>query len=184
MAKRRDDWRDLDWSLLAGGEGETFRGTLGDDHLVGTDFADTFNIRQGGDDRVKAGQGRDTINVGASLNADDRINGGAGFADVLVLEGDYSSGLTLQTDTISRFETIVFEGDFDYSITMAPDTRFDDNSLLVDALGAQSLHFDGSALDIRLVAQGTRLRTHCLGIQKSMTAAMAMADMKVWAHRS
>ena len=29
----------------------------------------------------------------------------------------------------------------------------------------------------------SRLRTHCL-IQKSMVAAMTMADMKVWAHLS
>lgn len=155
MAKRREDARDLDWNVLFSQPGEKFRGTGGDDRLVGTNFADTFNIRQGGDDRVKAGQGRDTVNVGASLNADDKINGGAGFADVLVLEGDYSGGLTLQTDTISRFETIVLQGDFDYSITMAPDTRFDRNSLLVDASSAQSLHFDGLALDISLVAQGT-----------------------------
>lgn len=118
MAKRQDDSRDLDLSIFGQGVGEKFRGTPGNDRLVGTDLADTFRVGQGGRDRINAGQGRDTIYVGESLTADDRINGGAG-TDTLVLKGDYSSVLTLQSDTISRIENLDLEGNFNYSIVFA-----------------------------------------------------------------
>jgi len=149
MAKRQDDPRELDWNVVVESAGEKFRGTRGDDHLVGTDFADTFNMRQGGNDRVNAGQGRDTIYVGANLAADDRINGGAAY-DTLVLKGDYSSGVTLQSDTISRIEEMDLRGGFDYSITLAPDIRHDKINLVVDATEAQSLYIDGSAMNFSL----------------------------------
>lgn len=149
---RDDDANDSDWSVVFA-PGEKFRGTRGNDRLTGTDQADVFRIRQGGDDHVNAAQGQDIIYVGASLTADDRITGGAG-EDTLVLEGDYASGLTLQTNTISRIEHMVLRGEFDYDITLAPDMRHDFGSLVVDATSAQSLLLDGSAVNFALNVLG------------------------------
>lgn len=154
MARWRDDKvGDPDWSVVFS-PGETFRGTRGDDRLVGTDFDDTFRIRQGGDDHVRAGKGRDTIYVGASLTAEDSINGGKLY-DYLVLDGDYSSGLVLQTDTIARVEQMNLEGNFNYDITMASDMRQDKGYFVVDATQVQSLVIDGSALNFFLSVLGT-----------------------------
>lgn len=153
MAKWQDDVRDLDWSVFSH-PGERFRGTRGNDRLVGTDLADIFNIRQGGRDHVRAEGGRDTIYAGASLTADDRINGGGSF-DTLVLEGDYSSGLELQSNTISRVENLILAEGFNYSITMAPDMRHDKFYFSVDAVEAQSLYIDGSAMDFSLIVTGS-----------------------------
>lgn len=156
MAKRQEDARDLDWNVVIQGAGEKFRGTSGDDELGGTNNADKFRMRQGGDDTIEAAGGKDVIYMGASLTADDRIDGGAA-GDRIVLKGDYSGGLTLQTDTLSRIERVELEGAFDYSITLAANMAHDVNStsLTVDATQAQSLLIDGSEMDLTLQMNGS-----------------------------
>lgn len=154
MAKWQDDSRNLDTSVFGGNPGETFRGTNGNDSLVGTDLADIFKIQQGGRDHVNGGQGRDTIYAGASLTPKDRFNGGAG-TDTLVLEGDYSSGLTLQSDTVARLEYVNLLGDFNYAITLAPNMRHDKGFFAIDATQAFSLHLDGSAMNFLLAVYGS-----------------------------
>lgn len=153
MAKRQDDWRDPDWNI-AFAPAVHFRGTSGDDDLVGGNGRDKFHIAQGGNDTISGKKGKDTVYVGATLTGEDRFNGGAD-TDRLVLEGDYSGGLTLQTDTIARFEFVDLVGGFDYSITMAPDMRHDSDVIDVDATQAQSLYLDGSAMDFLFGVRGS-----------------------------
>ena len=59
-------------------------GNSGSNHLYTLDGVDT----------VIAGLGDDTVEAGAFLAADDRLDGGTGV-DRLRLDGDYSGGLTL-----------------------------------------------------------------------------------------
>lgn len=154
MAKRQDDSRDLDLSIFGQGFGEKFRGTPGNDRIVGTNASEKFRIEQGGVDHIRADGGKDVIYLGANLTAEDRINGGKAI-DTIVLEGDYSSGLTLQTETISRIEKMQLRGDFDYAITFAADMRDDKGYISIDATAAQSVQLDGSAMDIALFASGS-----------------------------
>src|SRR5690348_4520473 len=82
-----------------------FSGTAGDDRLFGTSGDDYIDTSQGGTDTVKAGGGNDVVYVGGALNPDFHLDGGAG-QDVLQVNGDYSAGLVLQSDTLIGFEQI------------------------------------------------------------------------------
>src|SRR5690349_3471415 len=91
-------------------------GTTGDDSLRGTDAADTFRLAGGGDDTAFGAGGRDVFLMGGSLTGDDRIDGEDAY-DVVVLNGDYSSGLSLQTETLSGIEELRLSAGHDYDIS-------------------------------------------------------------------
>lgn len=59
--------------------GKTINGTIGNDTLVGTPFADVINCGAG-NDKVRGGGGNDVINCGSG---NDRISGGAGKDRIL-----------------------------------------------------------------------------------------------------
>ncbi|HEX4294069.1 MAG TPA: hypothetical protein VHZ29_08040 [Rhizomicrobium sp.] len=125
----------------------TFKGTAGDDNLTGTSANDRFDLSKGGNDTASGGDGNDKFNMGAALNAADRIDGGTGI-DAVALKGDYGAGLVLDADTIVNIERLnVFAG-FNYDLTMNDGNIAAGQRLTVNAgslKSANHLVFDGSA---------------------------------------
>jgi Ca2+-binding RTX toxin-like protein len=138
--------------------------------LVGTEGADTFNLSQGGDDTVSGLGGNDIFYFGGALTAADNVNGGAG-SDTIVLQGDYSGGLTLD-DGVTGIENIsmlagsnTFYGDpgtslYDYDLT-THDANFAAGITAringANLLAGEDFTFDGSAeTDARFVVYGGR----------------------------
>jgi len=78
---------------------------IGANLRIGTAGGDWIAIDRGGADTVEAGAGDDRIEAGAALDAADRIAGGLGSGDVLVVGGVLSVTLTPTTVTgVERIE--------------------------------------------------------------------------------
>ena len=77
-----------------GNAGDRPAGTAGNDVIVGTDAAELFDLDQGGVDNVQGNGGNDAFYFGATLTSADIANGGAGL-DTLILQGNYSGGVTI-----------------------------------------------------------------------------------------
>ncbi|HTQ14974.1 MAG TPA: bluetail domain-containing putative surface protein [Rhizomicrobium sp.] len=123
----------------------SFTGTGGNDTITGTDNSDTFDLSQGGSDTVSALGGNDVFEMGAALNANDRLDGGDG-SDTVQLDGDYS-GLVLKGTTFTSIETLQFLAGHSYNITLNNANVAPGDSLTVDATALQAgntLVFDGS----------------------------------------
>jgi hypothetical protein len=81
-----------------------------------------------------------------TLGAEDKIDGGAGY-DKLVLAGDYGTGLTLNSGTLTNVESLILRKGFDYDFTLSDANVGAGQVLTVSArdLGASdSFVFDGS----------------------------------------
>ena len=85
-----------------------FRGNAGNNTINGRNGNDILRLYDGGVDMVFAGAGNDNIFFGATLTAADRVVGGTG-TDTLVIQGDYSGGLTL-TNNHTQIENISILG--------------------------------------------------------------------------
>ena len=135
----------------------TIRGTKHDDNLVGTSGDDVFLMTQRGNDTVDGGDGNDRFRFGKFLTAADHIDGGTGD-DKVILNGDYSAGLTFAADTMVNVERLQLIGNHDYALTMNDGNVAAGERLIVNAsdLGAGNhLDFDGSAeLDGRFLVYG------------------------------
>jgi len=109
-------------------------GNKGGNHLYTLDGVDT----------VIAGLGDDTVDAGAFLTADDRLDGGVGI-DRLRLDGDYSAGVTLGAATVVNFEKITLVDGNSYALTLTDATN--SSTLLVkgNRLTTGTLNLDGSA---------------------------------------
>jgi Ca2+-binding RTX toxin-like protein len=94
----------------------TLHGTSGDDSLVGTDGSDTFILSEGGDDTAQGGLGNDVFVMGATLTADDRLDGGRG-ADTVTLDGDYGAGLVLQAGMLTSISAMSLARGHSYTIS-------------------------------------------------------------------
>jgi VCBS repeat-containing protein len=79
-------------------------GDEGDNSLDGTANADRFVVDQGGADSVRGYDGDDIFYFGGALTADDNVDGGNG-TDTIVLQGNYSGGLTLDA-SVTGIEAI------------------------------------------------------------------------------
>jgi len=140
---------------------ENVVGTTDDDSIIGNSLSnaltgfkgeDTLGGGSGGNDTLLAAEDADTIIMGAFLTADDRIDGGIGVTDdkidkdfdTLVLEGDYSKGLTFKAATAINIEEIQLLDGFTYNLKL-------DN-----ATNSTGLIVDGSALTLgnRLILNG------------------------------
>jgi Ca2+-binding RTX toxin-like protein len=117
------------------GSSYTVTGGAGNDVLTGGAGSDYFDISNGGNDTVNGGAGRDTIYAGAALTLSDQINGGQG-TDFVYLNGNYSAGLTLGTNTIVNVEVLVVQSGNNYNLTM-------NNAVLT---GTQQMTVDGYSL--------------------------------------
>ncbi|PWR18622.1 calcium-binding protein [Zavarzinia aquatilis] len=97
-----------------------FVGTSGNDRFTGTTGKDMFDLTQGGIDRVNGGSGSDYFYFGATLTADDRVNGGSDPRDYnyLFIEGDYGAGLALGANTVRYMDTIHMASGHDYDLTL------------------------------------------------------------------
>jgi Ca2+-binding RTX toxin-like protein len=78
--------------------------TVANSRRNGTDGHDWFSADRGGMDTIAAGAGDDHILAGTALTAEDRIDGGAGSADRLVLSGPLT--VTLDAATLTGIEVI------------------------------------------------------------------------------
>lgn len=123
-----------------------FTGTTGDDSLVGAAGDDSFHLEDGGEDIAKGNGGKDTFYLGGTLDSGDRIDGGTGAAqDLVVLDGDYGAGLALGASLV-EVEMMQLTAGHSYKITDFADVvglRFllggelgPDDHLIVDASDA------------------------------------------------
>jgi Ca2+-binding RTX toxin-like protein len=151
---------------VTGGSGsDSFTGGAGTDHLdggTGTSVLDGMGgndvlMAEGTQATIDGGDGNDTINMASFFNASDEIDGGAG-KDKLVLDGDYSAGVTLNANTLTNVEKIVLDTGFNYTLTMDDNNVAAGQQMTVDASALTSsyaLKFDGSAeTDGRYVLDG------------------------------
>ncbi|MCE3273675.1 MAG: alkaline phosphatase [Ramlibacter sp.] len=98
----------LDGTQFVFGDGTLWRqGSGSDDDFVGTVGADTFDLRAGGADTVDSGDGNDVIDLGATLDTADSINGEGGQDDVVRLAGNYAETVVLGDTTIRGVENFI-----------------------------------------------------------------------------
>jgi len=86
----------------------------GNDHVLGSIYADTFNNSQGGMDHFAGGGGNDTFNMAANWAANDTIEGGNG---VDTLFASSASPMSLVSSSLFDVESIVLGGGANWSIT-------------------------------------------------------------------
>ncbi len=133
-------------SITGSDQSNVLNGFKGDDTLVGGDGKDTL---VGGDDA-------DTIIMDKFLTADDRLDGSNGVTDpnvnkdfdTLVLDGDYSAGVTFKATTAINFEEILLKDGGGSSYKLKLDNATNNAGLIVDGsalTGADHLYLDGSA---------------------------------------
>ncbi|MBV9993030.1 MAG: VCBS domain-containing protein [Alphaproteobacteria bacterium] len=124
-----------------------FNTGAGNDTLTGGTGVDRF-FSGAGNDTINGGGGDDFINMLGNLTAADKINGGTGTGDTLVLQGDYSSGVTFGATTVTNVEVLSLVAGFSYNITTANATVGAGQTLTVHGetmIGPNFLTFDGSA---------------------------------------
>jgi Ca2+-binding RTX toxin-like protein len=108
---------------------------------------DTFHLKSHGEVDLHGEAGSDTFIMGASLDSQDRINGGAGN-DTVVLRGDYRNGLIFGNDTLHSVHELQLQNGFSYNLTLADGNVASNAQFVVDAsaIGAShSLILDASA---------------------------------------
>jgi Ca2+-binding RTX toxin-like protein len=80
-------------------------GTAGNDNLTGTSEGDTFDLTAGGNDNAYGADGYDTFLMGASLDNNDNLDGGAGN-DSVVLDGDYTIAIGTNFTSIETLKLL------------------------------------------------------------------------------
>ncbi len=122
--------------ISAGAKNDTIDAGAGDDKI---------DLSQGGNDKVSGGDGNDHIVAGAALTAADRIDGGTGN-DQLVLNGNYSSGVTFGSATMINVESLRLGAGHSYDLIMSDANVLGSFAVLASELGAgDTLTFSGSA---------------------------------------
>jgi len=97
-----------------------------------------IDASQGGNDTLTGGTRDETFLLGGALTGQDKING-AGGSDRLVLDGNYSAGITLGSATVTNVEQFVFAAGNSYKITTNAATVASGATLTVDATALGSL---------------------------------------------
>ena len=149
-------------------------GTQKDDTITGSGSANYLDGGKGddtlisghGNDTVLGGDGKDRIELGFSLNALDKIDGGEDD-DTVILDGNYSTNVTLGATTLVNVETLLLTAGNNYRFT------------LNDGNNTSGLTIDGKALqeDEVLVINGAaeRRRGSTSSAAQTMTASPAAA---------
>ncbi|HEX8364016.1 MAG TPA: hypothetical protein VF603_01885 [Allosphingosinicella sp.] len=173
---------------------QDLRGNIRDNITVSQDgqHRDIFRMQDGGADTVSGFAGNDTFYFGAAFTAADTVNGGEGI-DSIILQGDYSAGLTLGIGTTSNIygiETISLApgditaygdpgtGSYDYVLT-----TLDGNVLAGGLLKFNGFHLragEQMTVDGSAESNGTFLMLAGLGLDR-LTGG-ALADIFVFGH--
>jgi Ca2+-binding RTX toxin-like protein len=125
-----------------------YTGTTGNDHQAGGPDRDVFDYGQGGNDALSGGGGDDLFRFGGAFTSNDRVHGGTG-EDRLVLQGDYSAGLTLDQGDLTGMETIELRGPFAYTLQIGEGVVAPDGTLTIEAAAAGGrLVLDASAVGL------------------------------------
>lgn len=133
-------------------------GGAGNDFLFGGNDYNTFNLEKGGKDIVIGGDGQDLFYFYGTLNARDRVDGGAGDRDIIVLGGNYAGGLRLEAAQVLGIERISLTEGFSYRLAIDDAVAAAGQPFEVDGRDLRSgdfLIFNGSDdSDARLVVTG------------------------------
>jgi Ca2+-binding RTX toxin-like protein len=131
------------------GSGDVLQGTSGANAITGTPNSDQFDLSAGGVDTAIGLGSDDAFYFGATFDADDHVEGGAG-TDAIQLRGVYN--LTLGADTISSIERItLFSGGatpFNYTLTTVEQNVAAGETLIIlgaSLLATETLTFNGTA---------------------------------------
>ena len=125
----------------------SFRDSIGNDSFTGGANDDVFLGVSGGHDTFQGVGGGDTFYMYGNLDALDEIYGGAG-EDSVVLNGDYSGGITFDMFTLNSIEALSTYDGHNYNITTHEATVGPGKTFTVSAgyLSAPyHITFDGSA---------------------------------------
>ena len=136
---------------------DVYKGDSGDNVIFGSPFRDIFRLEQGGNDTVYGFAGGDSFYFGPAFTAGDFVDGGADF-DVLILQGDYSGGVTIG-NIVGINSISLFPGDVDtygdtadnyysYKLTLLDSATAAGETLRINGSRlrpGESLTFDGSA---------------------------------------
>lgn len=123
-----------------------FTGTGGNDDLIGTVDEDSFDMTQGGKDRVQGLDGSDVFFFGSKLTDADKVDGGTGLNDTLALVGDYSGGLIMRASTMANMDQLQLAAGFSYDITIVDANTAGAFLVAATVLSAgQTARFDASA---------------------------------------
>lgn len=139
-----------------------YTGTADNDSIVGTEAGDDFHLEQGGEDIAIGQGGIDVFYFGAAFSAGDQISGGAG-RDFLVLDGDYSTGLTFAKHQLKSISDIYLTAGHSYALSGLDHVRGD---LRIDGseLGTTDVvSIDGSGRTFALDLRGGAANDHLIG---------------------
>jgi RTX calcium-binding nonapeptide repeat (4 copies) len=139
-------------SLDFAGSAETdgsfaFIGGAGDDSLTGGANDDTFDLTHVTSVVASGEGGNNTFTFAGNFTAADQVDGGDG-ADTVILDGDYSAGLTFTPTTMTNVEYLVLGAGHDYKFTTDDATVASGSTLTINAAALGTGHtisFDGSA---------------------------------------
>ncbi|HEX2590944.1 MAG TPA: calcium-binding protein [Rhizomicrobium sp.] len=126
----------------------TAANTLKLDGSAETDGSFNFHLDGAEKKIVTGGAIYDAFYLDGSLKATDSLDGGGGTTDSLILNGDYSSGLTLGANTIKNIELIQLIGGHSYTITTNDGNVAAGAQLQIEEggnLATDVVIFDGSA---------------------------------------
>ena len=84
---------------------QNLRSNALDNVVTGGSAGDTIRLNDGGADKAFGNGGNDIFYFGAAMTSADEADGGAG-TDTLILQGDYSAGLTFGASALVGIETL------------------------------------------------------------------------------
>jgi len=123
-----------------------FYGGSGTNIFHGGDGPDQFNMVALGTRIVSAGAGNDFIEI-RNFSSADSIDGGAGYSDIMLLYGDYSAGLSINSGMMRNIETLSLTGGESYKFQTSDLVVASGHGLTIDAtalLSTDTLSFNGS----------------------------------------
>ena len=107
-------------SIARGAIIENAVGGTGDDTIIGNAADNQIDLSRGGNDTVSGGLGNDGFIFGATLNANDSVNGGGGANDQVGITGNYTGAnrLVLNATTLVDVDVLAVLPGGSYDITL------------------------------------------------------------------
>lgn len=99
--------------------------------MLGGNF--DYHVEDGnGNDQLLGFAGNDTYGFGGTFDGSDAVNGGGGY-NTVILNGDYSAGLGIAADSLTKVQELQLLGNNGYSIAFDAGAVQGVNRLMVDA---------------------------------------------------